>query len=166
MRRPSLLLLTLLGCTPMPQPENPPAAGVESLVQSAYPVLLRFAGADSAAREFLVLAGDSEFDRSVAGVLERSPERLPVADSVHAFWIGTRGVRYLADSAVVIVEYGRCERDRDELNWWHNTDELIFTGTEGEWQFVRSRSIRNSDGVCGAELLERMEEEAALDPEP
>lgn len=148
MRRAVLLMLVLYGCapsaTPDPTPEFPGALPVESV----YPVLLRLVGADSTKREFVVSPGATAFDRSAAAALERSPMRIPVSDSTHALQIGTRGVRYAADTAFVRVEYGRCEEREEELSWWQNTDELVFVGRAGGWRLIAIRSIRNVDGGC------------------
>lgn len=127
------------------------------------------AAAEHLRREVLPVWGDDEpillrtppsaFDSAVARLIADAPElRAPVADSTHALWMSTLGIRMRGDTAAVAVEFSRCEGGADLLNWWEHEQEHEFVPDGEGWRFVRVRPVRDTDGHCGPETKEMLQE--------
>jgi hypothetical protein len=96
------------------------------------------------------LPPETAFDSAVAELLADAPAlRRPVADSAYALWLGTRGVRWSGDTAVVVMRLEKCEQSDDELNWWVAEDGFYFVRAGEGWRFARRQGIGNIDGHCG-----------------
>lgn len=164
-----LVLLLLAGCgvpavRGVPSAERDDDGRLRALVEGVVPQVLRAAGAARGPTEILVTAGSDPFDGVVAVKLERSLMRLAVTDTAHAFEIGTRGVRFAADTAIVTVQMRHCSNRRG-MNYYEETAELRFVEEGPRWRFLRYTAIRHADGACG-ESARRHLEDGVLDEDP
>jgi hypothetical protein len=96
------------------------------------------------------LPPETAFDSAVAELLAEAPRfRQPVPDSAYALWLGTRGVRWYGDTAVVVMRLEKCEQSDDELNWWTADIGIFFLRLGKGWRYAASTEIESSDGHCG-----------------
>lgn len=94
---------------------------------------------------FLVIPPPARFDTLVAvELLAQAPGRQD-PDADHALYLGTRGTRMEADTAVVTVLLHQLTR-RTGMNFWETMDEIRFVPDAGAWRFVGARTIRHADG--------------------
>lgn len=94
---------------------------------------------------FLIAPPAARFDTLVAvELLAQAPGRLD-PDADYALYLGTRGVRMAADTAVVTILL-RQHTHATGLNYWEQTDEIRFVPDAGAWRFVQHTVIGHADG--------------------
>lgn len=115
------------------------------LARATAAAILAGIGQGLEARLFLIAPPVDRFDTLTAvELLAQAPGRQD-PESDYALYIGTRGAKVYADSAVVSVLIRQHTRGTG-MNRWEEIDEFRFSRDGDGWRFVRRNPVRHIDG--------------------